>query len=466
MNRQIVGLSLITILSISAFAGDAPKKSDDERLNKLEKKIKSLNKKLNKVRAHDAYDNIKFSIDFRNTYDNLEYKNKKTGVTAENDSLFTSRLLLNMKSAPTSKLSFQGQIAAYSNWGAHLHTNDSSLKSWAGSSKSSDTLFRVRKAYFIYSDDLVDGKLPYSFSIGRRSAVDGFLANHRENLKDPGSPLAHITNMEVDAGMIKFNTEKYLTTGSFIKFVYGRAHSGGVESVYDVGGYSPYAQEEGDRNENVDFFVALGSLYNNGQYNLMFENALILDTKGARTGLPIGANLPDGAGKNLSLDAGKANLTALSLQVDGVGDEINDFLDDTILFASIAQSKYMPDSGKQLLGSTSDETGTSIWLGATFPDMITDSGRFGVEYNKGSQYWSPMTWAEDSAMGSKIAVRGDAYEAYWNFNLFGSKNLPSQVRYTHMQHDYTPNIRCSGWVAPEAVDITADDIRVSVSYKY
>jgi len=458
MNKKIVGLSLITILSISAFAGDAPKKSDDERLNKLEKKIKSLNKKLNKVRAHDAYDNIKFSVDFRNTYDNLEYKNKTTGVDAKNDGLFTSRLLLNMKSAPTTKLSFQGQLAAYSIWGAHLHTDDPSLKSWSGSSKASDTIFRVRKAYFIYSDSLVNGKLPYSFSIGRRSAVDGFLANHRENLKDSGSPLAHITNMEVDAGMVKFDTDKYLTRGSFIKFVYGRAHSGGIESVYDVGGYSPYAQEDGDINENVDFFVTLGSLYNDGQYNLMFENSLILDTKGANVGAITATNK--------SLDAGKANLTALSLEVDGVGDEINDFLDDTILFASVAQSKYMPDSGKQLLGSTSDETGKSIWIGATFPDMITDNGRFGLEYNKGSKYWTPMTWAEDSATGSKVAVRGDAYEAYWNFNLFGSKNLPSQIRYSHLQHDYTPNIRCSGWVAPKAVDITADDIRVSVSYKY
>jgi hypothetical protein len=466
MNKQIIGLSLIAVLSISAFAGDASTKSEDERLSKLEKKVKSLNKKLNKVRAHDAYDNIKFSVDFRNTYDNLEYKNNDTGETAQNNGLFTSRLLLNMKSAPTDKLSFQGQLASYSTWGAHLTTEDPSLKSWAGSSKPTDTIFRVRKAYFIYSDKMADGKLPYSFSIGRRSSTDGFLGNHRENLKEAGSPLAHITNMEVDAGMIKLNTEKYLSRGSFVKFIYGRSHSGGIDSVYDVGGYSPYAQDDGDVNENVDFLIALGSLYNDGQYNLMFENALILDTKGARAGIPVGAELPNDEGLNMSLDAGNANLMALSLQVDGVGDEINDFLDDTILFASVAQTTYMPDEGKQLLGSTSDETGSSVWVGATFPDMITDKGRFGIEYNHGSKYWTPMTWAEDTATGSKVAVRGDAYEAYWNFNLFGAKNLPSQIRYTHLQHDYTPNIRCSGWVAPEAVDITADDIRVSVSYKY
>ena len=502
MNKSIIALSLVAVFSLPALADDnadiraeiealksevsalkagkastkkgSKKGKDADKLKKLEKKVNRMNKKLSKVKAHDAYDNIKFSMDFRNTYDNLEYKyndykyqgHDLSGTKASNNSLMTSRVILDMKAAPTDKLSFQGQIAAYSNWGAHLQYHDAAAKSWSGSSKSSDTVFRVRRAYFIYSDELADGKLPYSFSIGRRAATDGFLANYRENLKDEGSPLAHITNMELDAGMIKLNTEKYLTPGSFVKFVYGRAHEGGMESMYDAHGYKPYAQDDGDRNENVDVFVALGSLYDNGQYNLMFENALIIDTKGARSGVPIGSKLTDGTGINKSLDAGMANLTALSLEVDGVGDEINDFLDDTILFASVGVSKYMPDEGHQLLGSTSDETGSSVWVGATFPDMITDAGRFGVEYNHGSQYWTPMTWAEDSAMGSKLAVRGDAYEAYWNFNLFGEKNLPSQIRYTHEQHDYTPNIRCSGWVAPKAVDIEANDIRVSVSYKY
>ncbi|HIP59987.1 MAG TPA: DUF3373 family protein, partial [Campylobacterales bacterium] len=144
--------------------------------------------------------------------------------------------------------------------------------------------------------------------------------------------------------------------------------------------------EDGDIDENVDFFVVLGSLYNDGQYNVMYENAMILDTKGARTGtVPTGAALPEG-GFNKSLDAGTANLTALSLQVDGIGDEINDFLDNTTAFVSLAMTNYDPDSGHQLLGSSDSERGTGYWLGATIPDMITEDGKFGVEYNHGSQY--------------------------------------------------------------------------------
>ena len=39
--------------------------------------------------------------------------------------------------------------------------------------------------------------------------------------------------------------------------------------------------------------------------------------------------------------------------------------------------------------------------------------RFGLEYNWGSKYWFNFTGAEDSLVGSKQAVRGNVYEAYY-----------------------------------------------------
>ena len=80
-----------------------------------------------------------------------------------------------------------------------------------------------------------------------------------------------------------------------------------------------YAQDEADFDENVDFFVVVGSLYNDGQYNIMYQNATIFDTKGARTGtVATGALLPEGR-KNKSLDSVMLNLTALSLKVNSIG---------------------------------------------------------------------------------------------------------------------------------------------------
>jgi hypothetical protein len=451
-----------------------PKPANDlaSEVKKLTKKVNKLNAKLNKVKQHDAYDNVKFNIEFRNSIDNINYKYNNysvkgkdwSGTERSNDALLSSRMYLNMKAQPVSKLTFNGQLAMYGTWGGSHLSHDSSLKDWSESSKSTDVTFRLRQAYFSWKDTLGEDGLPYSFSLGRRWSADGMLANHRENLADPGSAMAHITNMEVNGLMLKLETDEYLS-GSFLKVVAGRAHTGGIHTLNDVGGYQPYAQGEEDYDENVDFLVLFANLYNNGQYLLKYENAFIPNTKGARTGTPIAGTLPDGH-KNKSLDAGSANLMALSLESSGIGDEISDFLDETIAFASIAMTTYDPDSDHELLGSSEEENGYSYWVGVVMPDLITDRGQIGFEFNHGSQYWTPMTWAEDTAIGSKTAVRGSAYEAYWNFDLFGSKHLSSQIRYTHLQHDYTPNIRCSGWVPSKPVDIEADDIRAFVTYRY
>ncbi len=483
--KKHIAASLLTVLALTtaqanSLASETEKVDSmtlEERVQNLEAKLKKsdnkykkLSKKLNKVKAHDAFDNVKFTVDFRNSIDTINYKyhdyGTLSGTEASNDALLSSRLYLNMKSKPMDKLTFYGQIAMYGTWGGSDLSHDVSLKDWSESSKTTDSTFRIRQAFINWADTIGEDGIPYSLSIGRRQSTDGFLSNFRENYNKSGSPLAHVTNMEVNGVMAQLQLEKYLLPGMFVKVVYGRAHTGGIDTLNDVGGYAPYAQDEGDLAENVDFFVVLGSLYNDGQYNLMYENATILDTKGARTGtVPTGAALPEG-GKNKSLDAGTANLSALSLQVDGIGDEINDFLDNTTTFISLAMTNYDPNSGYQLLGSSDSESGYSYWLGAVIPDMITDDGKFGFEFNHGSKYWTPITWAEDTAIGSKVAVRGSAYEAYWNFNLFGVKNLASQIRYTHLQHDYTPSIRCAGWVTPKAVDIEADDVRFFVRYSY
>ena len=449
---------MVAALSTASLAADDVQAQIDsltKEIEKLKKDSTRTKKSLSSVKKATGGDNIKFGLDFRNAIDVLDYKNNETGETASNSSLLTSRLYLTMAAAPMNGLMFKGKLAIYSTWGSHLYVDDAPLKTWSGSSKPADTLMRVKEAYFVYSNSL--GEQPVSFSVGRRPASNSWLANYRENEQNPGSPLAHITNMEVDAAMVKLSWSRFVE-GAYTKFVYGRAHTGEMEGVYGAGGINPFADLDTEaEDENVDFFVMPGDAYNDGQYQVMYQWAHIFNTKGKN----VATDVKKGA-------AGAADLFSVGLKVEGIGDEINDFLDDTIVFVSGAYTNYSADEGHSLLGSESggSQSGSSIWVGTIFPDMITDSGKIGLEYNHGSQYWTPMTWAEDTAMGSKIAVRGSAYEAYWNFNLFGVKYLPSQVRYTYAQHDYTPNINCAGWVTPEEVDITAQDLRIAVSYRY
>ncbi|MEA3373073.1 MAG: DUF3373 family protein [Campylobacterota bacterium] len=481
--KKMIAIAAAAALSTGAFAADADVQTQIDELKaqvkKLEKKQKSTSKSLGKVKKATGGDNIKFSVDFRNTVEMLDYKDNKTGQTAENDSLLTSRLYLNMAAAPMDGLMFKGRLAIYSTWGSHLFVEDAPLKSWSGSSKASDTIMRIKEAYFVYSNAI--GEQPVSFSIGRRPASNGFLANYRENEPNPGSPLAHITNMEVDAAMVKLDWDRFIP-GAYTKFVYGRAHTGEMQNVYGTGSvpWGPYATiSDESEDKNVDFFVMPGSAYDDGQYQVMYQWAHIFNTKGlniaqsdaykawvaANPNPGFGDTPPHNGKKNAS---GTADLFSVGLKVDGIGDEISDFLDETTVFVSGAYTNYSAKDGYSLMGSADggSKSGSSIWIGAIIPDMMTDSGKLGFEYNHGSQYWTPMTWAEDTAIGSKIAVRGDAYEAYWNFDLFGVKYLPSQVRYTYVQHDYTPNVNCAGWVTPVEEDITAQNLRFAVSYRY
>ncbi|MEN8147291.1 MAG: DUF3373 family protein [Campylobacterota bacterium] len=470
MIKNIALISALALFSTTAFAADDVQSQIDDmqkQIEKLQKSQKYTKKSLSKVKSATGGDNIKFGIDFRNAVDVLDYKTTDlvTGETfkASNHSLLSSRLYLNMAASPMKGLIFKGKLAIYSTWGSHLYVDDAPLKTWSGSSKAADTVMRIKEAYFVYSNAL--GEQPVSFSIGRRPSSNGFLANYRENEPKPGSPLAHITNMEVDAAMVKFSWDRFVE-GAYTKFVYGRAHTGEMENVYGTGStpWGPYADIDSDlEDENVDFFVLPGSAYNDGQYQIMYQWAHIFNTKGLAINDP--ADPLDDVKKAAS---GTADLFSIGLQAEGIGDEWSDFLDDTTVFVSGAYTNYNAKDGYSLLGSADggSRSGSSIWVGAMIPDMITDSGKFGFEYNHGTKYWTPMTWAEDTAIGSKIAVRGDAYEAYWNFDLFGVKYLPSQVRYTYAQHDYTPNVNCAGWVNPEKVDITASDLRFAVSYRY
>ena len=460
--KKIVAMSLVTTLALTGLQA-ATNAELEKRVADLEKKLSKTDSKLNEVKAHDAFDNIKFGVDFRNAMDTIRYKNNETGTETSNNSLLSSRLFLTMKASPISGLTFSGKLAIYSTWGSHLYVEDAPFKDWSSSSKAADSVMRVKEAYFVYSTEI--GKQPISFSIGRRPSSNGFLANYRENEPNPGSPLAHITNMEVNAAMVKLGWGRFIE-GAYTKFVYGRAHTGKMENVYGTGTTpwrGPYADDDTSEDDNVDFFVLLGDAYNDGQYQVMYQWAHIFNTKG----LNIAENQADPT-KGKKVAAGTADLFSIGLKVDGIGDEISDFLDDTTVFISGAYTNYNAKEGYSLLGSGSggSKNGSSIWAGVIIPDMITDNGKIGFEYNHGSKYWTPMTWAEDTAIGSKISVRGDAYEVYWNFDLFGIKYLPSQVRYTYAQHDYTPNLNCAGWVGPKKVDITAQDLRFAVTYKY
>jgi hypothetical protein len=115
--------------------------------------------------------------------------------------------------------------------------------------------------------------------------------------------------------------------------------------------------------------------YDDGQYGVITKFYRGFDVPGLSITSPTTAVMKS---------FGDMDGAAISFKMDGVGDEINDFLDDTILFASFAASVSRPNDNQPMMGSQDDETGTSIWIGAQMPNLT--GGKFGVEYNHGSKY--------------------------------------------------------------------------------
>jgi hypothetical protein len=171
-------------------------------------------------------------------------------------------------------------------------------------------------------------------------------------------------------------------------------------------------------------------------------------------------------------DVGDFSIMTAMFKADGVGNEINDFLDSTTFFASYSKSKTNPKEGHIMLGSADKQSGHSIWIGAQMPCLLTEDGRFGVEWNKGSKYWRSMTYGEDTMIGSKIAVRGTATEFYWLKPL--TKALSLNIRHTKLKYDYTgSNAFFGADGTPTEISQAqgnpvkeATDTRVSIRYQF
>jgi hypothetical protein len=174
--------------------------------------------------------------------------------------------------------------------------------------------------------------------------------------------------------------------------------------------------------------------------------------------------------------------------LNGIGEGWSDFLDDSMIFVSGAMSKTDPYAGtdpftmsgqREMIGSSKSETGYSYWIGTQFPSLISDEGRWGAEFNHGSQYWRPITYGEDTLIGSKIAARGDAYELYFTEPLVDDI-LTFQLRYTYINYDYSGSNGFFGSTTgtPMSMDQAnmfgagsmvvdkAQDIRAYIRYKF
>lgn len=510
--KKIIAPLLIGAALSSAFAADDSLKQEVEALKAQMAELKNAQSKINidalkaqmnEIKAHDSGDNIKWTADLRTSYDAIDYKvNKSPNMMNQvasdaKNGLWTNKLILGMSSQPADNLVFKGSLGVYSMFGNNSSTgmNPYSNMNWYSSESPDDNSVRLREAYFLYFGNM--GDVPYTVSFGRRPSVDGFLTNLRNDNENPASPIGHNINMEFDGASFKFDLDKVTgVSGMYFKICLGRGNSNADAKYPTFTGYpimggvmpsatqTPYAKTDDD-SANMDLAGLIFQAYDNGQYKVMANLFKGWNMMGANFSYANDVN--GSAGYNVAMkDVGDLTGGALSLQVNGIGDGISDFLDDSIFFLSYAFSKTDPkgshsvivnpmtgavDGRTEMLGSPNKETGTSIYTGVQVPGVMKGQ-RLGLEYNHGSKYWRSFTYGEDTLVGSKLAARGDAYEVYYILPIVG-KNLTAQLSYIYIDYDYTGSDMFFGSTGtPMDVDTTpgavktAQNVRASLRYRY
>jgi len=466
--KKIVALSSLAFLSTLTFADAEMQKQIDDlktQLEKLEKSQVTQDKQISKVNAQSAKDNIKFDVDFRTAYDSISYEDAN-GDSYDNKSLYSNRLWLGMGYAPTDEMIFKGQLAFNKAFGASYNQRATGMGfdtfDWVINENLTDDTLRVREAYWLWMPTI--GGLQTTFSVGRRPATNGSLVNLRDDDKAK-SPIGHVINMEFDGASASVKLDQ-IAQGMSFKLCLGRGLSNAAAWASSQTNYA--IEDSKNKLDNTDMVGVIFVPYNDGQYSV-------------ETTYYRGFNVPgmDSNATQIQDDDslksfGNIDGAAVSFKVEGIGNEINEFLDQTIVFASFAMSQTRPDENQAMLGSLDKEMGTSYWIGTQMPNLT--GGKFGLEYNHGSEYWRPFTYGEDTMIGSKIAVRGSAYEAYWTQPLV--KDVFSmQVRYTYLDYDYTGSNSFFGdYGTPFEIDsqeakdmksiANASDLRVYCRYRY
>lgn len=451
MMKQIEALKAqITALENKLNQTQGGSDTTDTRFKKLEKKVAKNYEKINEVKAHDANDNIKWDVDFRTQIDNIQYKHA-SGAKSKNNAFMSNRLLLGMAYQADKNSIFQGLLSynkAYGDTANHSQSNTNPGYAdfdWLTNENATDNTVKVKEAYWLYKNDALFGNknIPWAVSVGRRPSTDGLGINLRAD-QPRKSPLSHTVNVEFDGISAKFDLDKITgVPGMWWKFCAGRGLSNAKPRFQFDG--TDYANDD-TKNPNIDMAGFIFVPYDDGQYsvhtnfarawNLIgYTGSQLMSYQMAMMSATTPSQQMDAYGNLSFQDVGDMDLATVMFKVDGIGDGISDYLDNTVVFASAAMSKTHPNT-LGMLGSTDSETGHSFWLGVNAPCPISpDDARIGIEWNKGSKYWRSMTYGEDTMAGSKIAARGTAWEIYRNQKITDA--LSFGLSYTYIKYDYT-----------------------------
>ncbi len=405
-----------------------------------------------------------------------------------NDIMYTTRMRLGMKARVADNMSFSGRLTMYKNWGDS--TTSKVFDSWNaftmdgtdGGSTSGDWL-RVERAYFDWKDI---GGSNFYLSIGRRPSTYGPPSQYRENELRGGTPTGHLVHFNFDGITVGYHLSELTgVEGQTLRFCYGQ----GFESEWgngtlfndditknladtQLGGFNMDVYNDGQTFVQATLFRAQdvvdgfkGVLAFPTQYAQLFDQTL----GGVTEKFP---TFNFNVRYTPTTVIGDINLGALGF----TREEDNGF----VWFGSVAMTQLVPNGKAGMFGglgtdavyqatlssdkseiymkpvrATDDDTqeGYGVYVGVQIPAPM---GKLGLEYNYGSQYWTPFTQAQDDLLGSKLATRGHVGEVYYIFDI--NPNAFIKIGGLYYDYEYT------GSGSPVGKPVKVADVKKSDAY--
>ncbi|WP_249556325.1 DUF3373 domain-containing protein [Shewanella sp. 10B] len=395
----------------------------------------------------------------------------------DNDIFYTTRLRLNLKAKVWDNVSFAGRLSMYKNWGDS--TGVQVFDSWrsftmdgTSSGNTSGDWLRVERAYFDWKK--INGSEFY-LSIGRRPSTYGPPSHYRENELRGGTPSGHLVNFNFDGATLGYNLGEITgIEGQVVRFCYGQGFEsqwGNGEMFGDIvtkdthlGGFNIDAINDGT---NFLQFTLFGAK----DINDGFKGTMAFPTQLAGIFAPtMYQDMQKFDNFNFVTRVQPSGVIG-DMYLGGIGfarEEANDIK----WFASLGWTRAEPNGNAGMFGGmlsdaifeaelnstgteiimvpkTSDDTDTKdgygIYVGIQIPAPY---GKFGLEYNYGSKYWTPFTQAQDDPIGSKLATRGHVGEAYYIFDI----NPKMFIKLAGLYYDYEYTGSGTPVGAPQKID--------------
>ncbi len=415
-------------------------------------------------------------------FDNMGYT-ATLATKYENDSMYSTRLRLNMRAKATENIEVKVRLVGYKIWGMQdmpenmSETNEDGVhdtnspyylngRSFDGtaSRQPSDNKLAIDRAFMNWNN--IAG-LPMWFSVGRRPTTDGPPAQLRMGAdKRMATPVNYMDYPFDGASMgYAYSLPMDMDGSGRFRICYGRGFESGPSQTdtgmndVDFAGFSWDVMKSGARFINLQSFAALNLF--NVPGDTYFPNPFEMAQKAsyeagqtaaaqndfAATGMTdaqIAGQYASSAPANTYLDRknmGNVYHTS-AVYMDEIGG-INYF---GTLGWSRSDAKGVDELGVSLLADNwaAPETkdGYGVYIGGRYD--LDDLGlKLGLEYNWGSENWLAFTPGHDDMYSSKLQTRGSVYEAYLIYDLPSGEAISKfgkafmRLGYQYYDYEYT-----------------------------